>query len=101
MPEKKVTLPAISCHHCAMTINRELSEIPGIQKINVDVNAKQLAISWEAPATWDIIKNKLAEIGYPASDYSFLKEQEPNGKKNREDRYSHQGNDLCQLCADH
>jgi copper chaperone len=68
MEEKKVILPAISCNHCAMTIKRELSEIPGIQKIQVDVDAKQLTVSWETPASWDIIKNKLSEIGYPTSD---------------------------------
>jgi copper chaperone len=68
MEEKKVILPAISCNHCAMTIKRELSEIPGIQKIQVDVDAKQLTVSWETPASWDIIKNKLSEIVYPTSD---------------------------------
>lgn len=68
MQEKKVNIPAISCHHCALTIDRELSEIPGVEKIEVDVSRKQLAIRWESPATWEIIKSKLAEIGYPASE---------------------------------
>lgn len=68
MEEKKVTLPAISCNHCAMTIKRELSELSGVRKIEVDVEAKQLTIRWESPASWNIIKNKLIEIGYPASD---------------------------------
>ena len=68
MEEKKVNLPDINCKHCALAIDRELSDIPGVEKIDVDVAQKLLLVSWKPPASWEKIKKKLSEIGYPPND---------------------------------
>ncbi len=65
MREKKVFIPNISCSHCVKTIQRELSEIDGIEYVESDPVAKEAVIRWRAPLTWELIRQKLDEIGYP------------------------------------
>lgn len=61
------SIPNISCHHCTHTIESEVSELPGVQSVNAEVEAKQATITFEAPATEEQIKSLLAEINYPAA----------------------------------
>jgi copper chaperone CopZ len=49
-----------------MTIQRELGEIEGVQKVEGDPNKKEVAVDWDAPATLEKIKAVLKEINYPA-----------------------------------
>lgn len=64
MEERKIRIPAVDCHHCKMTIERELRELEGLESVTVDVDAKTAVITWSAPLTWDAIKRTLVEIGY-------------------------------------
>ncbi len=64
MNSKKIRIPAVNCHHCKMTIERELGELEGIESVSVDVDSKTAIISWSAPLTWDEIIKTLSEIGY-------------------------------------
>lgn len=64
---KSVTysIPNISCHHCTHTITMELSEIEGVSKVDADVQTRLVSITFDEPATEEILKNILAEINYP------------------------------------
>ena len=64
MNEKTVSIPNISCGHCAATIQREVGEVPGVQQVAVDIQAKRATIRWRAPATWDLIAGVLKEINF-------------------------------------
>ena len=67
---EKITLsiPAISCDHCVMTIKRELGEISGIEEVEGDATTKKITVEWDAPANLEKIKSTLKEINYPAAD---------------------------------
>jgi copper chaperone len=67
---EKITLsiPAISCDHCVMTIQKELGEIKGIEEVKGDAKTKEITVQWDLPATLDKIKSSLKEINYPAAD---------------------------------
>ncbi|MDP8208757.1 MAG: heavy metal-associated domain-containing protein [Candidatus Electryonea clarkiae] len=65
MENNKVILPDISCGHCLSTVQRELTEMEGIQSVTGDVESKVVEIIWSAPATWSGIISLLEEIGYP------------------------------------
>jgi len=65
MSSKTVTIPNISCGHCVMTVQREVSEIPGVKSVKADEASKQAVIEWDTPATWEQIESTLAEINYP------------------------------------
>ncbi len=67
MNTNQMSIPAISCGHCKMTVEREVSELTGITKATVDVELKQLTVEFETPATLVQIQGLLQEIGYPAA----------------------------------
>ena len=67
MNTNRMSIPAISCGHCKMTVEREVSELTGITKATVDVELKQLTVEFETPATLVQIQGLLQEIGYPAA----------------------------------
>ena len=65
MESKTFTVPNISCGHCTHTIEMELKELSGIKSVKADQASQQVVVEWEAPASWDQIKNLLVEINYP------------------------------------
>ena len=68
MPNITLTSPNISCDHCARTIERELGDVPGVERVKVDVAARTVAIDWRAPATIGQIAQVLRDIDYPAEN---------------------------------
>lgn len=68
MDSKTFTVPAISCGHCVMTVENEVSDLEGVISVKADQDSKQVVVQWDAPATWDKIKNLLVEIEYPVAE---------------------------------
>ena len=60
------TVPAISCGHCTHTIETEVGELQGVQSVKAAIDTKKVEITFDAPASEDVIKALLAEINYPA-----------------------------------
>ena len=50
-----------------MSIKNELSEIEGVHTVEGDPDARTIRVEWEAPATLEILKERLKEINYPAA----------------------------------
>ena len=67
MEKKTFSIPNISCGHCVNAIKTELTELDGVSTVEGDIEGKSVEVEWDAPATEDVIKNKLAEINYPAA----------------------------------
>ena len=67
MEKKTFSIPNISCGHCVNAIKTELTELEGVSKVEGDIEGKNVAVEWDAPASEDIIKDKLTEINYPAA----------------------------------
>lgn len=65
MPEKTVSIPAMNCGHCLMTIKREAGEVKGVTSVEGDPASKKVTIKWDAPADWDAIAAQLVDAGYP------------------------------------
>ena len=66
MEEKTLSIPNISCGHCVMAINNELSQIDGVKKVIGSPENKNITVQWDFPATLDKIKAALKESNYPA-----------------------------------
>ena len=67
MAKKTFSIPGISCGHCVNAIKTELNELDGVSAVEGDIEGKRVELEWDTPATEDSIKNKLAEINYPAA----------------------------------
>lgn len=58
------TVPAIHCAHCAMTIREEVSEVEGVEDVDVDsklVTVKGLELDAAA------LRSAIVEAGYEAA----------------------------------
>jgi copper chaperone len=61
------TIPNISCNHCVHTITTEVSDVAGVKTVMADKDSKQAVITFDAPATEELIVATLTEINYPPS----------------------------------
>jgi len=68
MHTKTFEVQNISCGHCVMTIQNEVSDLNGVQSVKADQGTRMVTVTWDAPATWDQIKDLLVEINYPPSE---------------------------------
>ena len=60
------SVPAIHCAHCAMSIREEVSEVPGVEDVDVDLETKVVTVS--ASAIDDAaIRAAIREAGYEAA----------------------------------
>lgn len=66
MTEITLTAPDISCDHCKRTIESELAEIDGIQRVEVQPPARTVHVVFDSTIVDEpLIAAKLDEIGYP------------------------------------
>jgi copper chaperone CopZ len=63
----KYSVPAISCGHCVHTIQTEVSELAGVTSVKADEKTKAVEITFDAPASEEVIKALLVEINYPVA----------------------------------
>lgn len=63
----KYSVPNISCGHCVNTIQMEVADIEGVEKVNADQETQVVEISFDDPATEEAIKALMAEINYPVA----------------------------------
>lgn len=67
MTTKTYSVPAISCGHCVMTIERELKYVDGLQSVKADKDHKAVSVEVESDDVLAAVEAMLAEIGYPAA----------------------------------
>jgi len=60
------SVPAIHCEHCAMSIREEVSEVEGVEAVDVDLESK--AVSIRGRELDDVaLRAAIAEAGYEAA----------------------------------
>ena len=64
MATKTVKVPNVGCNGCVNTIKSEVGELAGVQKVEGNPDTKMITVEWDAPADWNNIQRKLAEIDY-------------------------------------
>jgi copper chaperone CopZ len=65
MPSVQYTVPNISCGHCVATIQRVVKEVAGVREVSGDVDARQVVVVYESPATPEAIVAAMTEWEYP------------------------------------
>lgn len=55
----------MSCNHCVQTITKTLSDLAGVESVNVDLPTKTVRLAYDAETL------PLAEAGYPVQKQSF------------------------------
>jgi copper chaperone len=60
------SVPAIHCEHCAMSIREEVSEVEGVDAVDVDLDSKVVSI--RGRELDDVaLRAAIAEAGYEAA----------------------------------
>ena len=62
--KKTLTIPSISCHHCLMSIERELKFVDGATYVDGNIKAKTVLVELTDDAALDKARLTLTEIGY-------------------------------------
>lgn len=56
------SVPGISCGHCKTAIETEIGRVPGVERVEVDVESKTVLV--EGTATDDALRAAVDEAGY-------------------------------------
>jgi copper chaperone CopZ len=60
------TVPAIHCEHCALSIREEVSEVPGVETVEVDLDTKSVTVAGDDVSD-DLVRAAIVEAGYEAA----------------------------------
>ncbi len=68
MTQAVLSVPDISCEHCARTVTNALSPLGGVERVAVDIPAKRVTVDYDA-AHVDVAKISavLADEDYPVA----------------------------------
>ena len=68
MTEKTYSVPNVSCMHCKKAIEGAVGAMPGISRVEVDVDGKTVRIAYNEDAVAEAyVLATLAEKGYPVA----------------------------------
>lgn len=56
-------VPAIHCEHCAMSIREEVTEVAGVEAVEVDLDAKTVTVSGGSLSD-ELVRAAIGEAGY-------------------------------------
>jgi copper chaperone len=54
----------MTCAHCVRSVTEEVSEVPGVTAVDVDLASGRLTISSERPVDDGAVRAAVAEAGY-------------------------------------
>ncbi|UAL29195.1 heavy-metal-associated domain-containing protein [Nocardioides rotundus] len=54
----------MTCQSCAASVSEELSEVPGVEGVEVDVETGEVVVRSEAPLDRAAVKSAVDEAGY-------------------------------------
>jgi copper chaperone CopZ len=60
------TVPGMTCGHCTAAVTRELSAVPGVEAVDVDLDTKLVTVTGEGLADADL-RAAIDEAGYEAA----------------------------------
>jgi copper chaperone len=64
MSTTTVTVTGMSCGGCALSVREEISDIPGVHTVDVDLSSGTVIIESDSPVEIVAIKNAVEEAGY-------------------------------------
>ncbi|WP_072481774.1 heavy-metal-associated domain-containing protein [Amycolatopsis australiensis] len=64
MIEHGYTVSGMSCGHCAQSVTEELTALPGVAEVDVDVPTGRVTVRSEAALAEDDVRAAVEEAGY-------------------------------------
>lgn len=64
-PQYEYTVYGMTCDHCVLSVTEEVSEVPGVERVQVDLESGRLTVAGTG-FDEDQIKAAVSEAGYEA-----------------------------------
>jgi copper ion binding protein len=64
MTEATYTITGMTCGHCVSSVTEEISEIDGVQLVDVDLATGRVTVTSQEPLSTDIVRAAVTEAGY-------------------------------------
>ncbi|SDG04948.1 copper ion binding protein [Blastococcus aurantiacus] len=64
MSSTDYTVRGMTCDHCAGSVTAEITKIPGVTGVQVDVPAGRVTVESEQPVSTDAVSEAVEEAGY-------------------------------------
>lgn len=64
MTERTYTVTGMSCDHCVRAVSSELSSLPGVTKVDVDLASGRVLVVSDEPVDDGAVRAAVAEAGY-------------------------------------
>jgi len=64
MTTNTYTVTGMTCGHCVGSVSREISALPGVQGVEVDLATGAVTVTSEAPLDPGAVRTAIAEAGY-------------------------------------
>jgi copper chaperone len=64
MIEHGYTVSGMSCGHCAQSVTEEITALPGVTEVDVDVPAGRVVVRAEAALAEDDVRAAVEEAGF-------------------------------------
>jgi len=58
----------MTCGHCVAAVSGELSKLPGVRDVSVDLDAGQVTVVSDGPLPIDEVRTAVDEAGYTLGD---------------------------------
>ncbi|MGP0629692.1 heavy-metal-associated domain-containing protein [Nitrospina sp. 32_T5] len=65
MAHETLKVDGMTCGHCVETVSKAVSSIPGVSKVDVDLEKNRVAVDFDENQTaLADIKSKITDVGY-------------------------------------
>lgn len=58
------TVSGMTCDHCATSVREEISRIPGVRHVDVDLPSGRVSVTSKAPLPTEDVRSAVDEAGY-------------------------------------
>ena len=58
------TVTGMTCEHCVASVTEEISELPGVQGVQVDLATGAVTVTSEQPLDTGAVRSAVEEAGY-------------------------------------
>jgi copper ion binding protein len=58
------TVAGMTCAHCVVSVTEEVSEIPGVEDVQVDLTRGAVAVTSSQPVSAEAVKAAVEDAGY-------------------------------------
>ncbi|MGW4942887.1 heavy-metal-associated domain-containing protein [Actinoplanes sp. NPDC004185] len=62
------TVTGMTCEHCVKAVTSEISELPGVDAVQVDLASGAVTVTSAAPLAADEVRAAVDEAGYELAD---------------------------------